>query len=222
MALNKSTSRVSSFNRVSSNNIAPPGPLGAAMGGLTKAGAEAIAQDVVDTDLSALKASEIANDSTVVGSKISDALDTLKGDITPSESSHTTLEPYAYSAQVGDWKLYTTTSQINNMYIENYNAAQNDHIDYRHFLSEGTHTLRIVAWGDDYCGIITAYWNNISQGTFDNYRAATTYNIVGDITITVSAANAGWQTLKLSIDTKNASSSDYDVSISGISIWKNA
>lgn len=130
------------------------------------------------------------------------------------------------STSVGTWIRTGATSAWTNSIRANSPAAQNDAADFDVVLSAGTWTIdviiaKVAAGGtakvqlDDGNGTFTTI------ATIDSYAASTAYN-VSTATAAVAVATSGRKTLRLLIDTKNASSSGYQLNIEQIELVRTA
>jgi hypothetical protein len=89
-------------------------------------------------------------------------------------------------------------------------GAQFDSIEWDVVLAPGTWDLEFMTTKYVDCGIITVTLDGVSMGTIDTYAGGASYNqLVGITGMTVTVE--GKQRLKFSVDTKNGSSSGYNV-----------
>jgi len=141
--------------------------------------------------------------------------------IQSNSSTHITIIPHAYdSVGTGDWQYRIDNLSWSYFNYNNDNVGDGDSITYKANLSVGTWTCRIILKKADYCGILGVYWSGTKQGEVDCYAAVDEPNAIVNYTITVTSDSAGWDDLKLQLDGKNASASDYAVELKCISLWK--
>ena len=87
-------------------------------------------------------------------------------------------------------------------------GAQNDEVTWDVLLDSGTWQLTHIDQKLFNRGIVTYYLDATSLGTQDWYNATQVAPFVATIT-GITVATAGWYTLKLKVESKNASSSAY-------------
>lgn len=105
--------------------------------------------------------------------------------------------------------------------INNTPAASGDYVTWNVEMAAGTWSLRFIHAKAADMGVHDVYINNTEVGSFDPYSAGTTFNNVTTIS-GVSVPTSGITTLKLIIDGKNASSSDFYYYLNAISGVKTA
>lgn len=93
------------------------------------------------------------------------------------------------------------------------------HIDVP--IGAGTWTVEVMTFQASDAGIITVYFDSTSVGTLDGYNAVATRNVRASITGIVIATSAV-RTLKLVMETKNASSSGYKCNLQGVRLLRTA
>lgn len=92
------------------------------------------------------------------------------------------------------------------------NAADGDEYYFYPLLEAGTYEILIVGTKYTYYGISDLYVNGIEEGSFDWY-ASSQANNVEFLTTGITISTSGRQEIKIKVDGKNASSSDYVLGI---------
>jgi len=130
--------------------------------------------------------------------------------------------PYAYSSVgQGTWALIINAAYLFCGYIYNTSHTDGDNISYDIYLDAGTYTLCVLHSTINNCGILDVDIDATEVDTFDCYSAAPVVNVKATQTGIV-IASAGRKTLKLRVDGKHASSSDYYAVVNWISLWRTA
>jgi len=130
--------------------------------------------------------------------------------------------PYAYSAAgQGTWALIINAAYLFCGYIWNSTHTDGDNISYDIYLDAGTYTLCVLHSTINNCGIIDVDIDATEVDSFDCYSAGAVVNVKTTQTGIV-IASAGRKTLKLRVDGKHASSSDYYAAVNWISLWRTA
>ena len=93
------------------------------------------------------------------------------------------------------------------------------HIEWDVALTAGTWTLTTIYLKQAHGGIATPSLDGVDLATFDSYSASLVWNSVAQVT-NISVATDGIKELKYRTDTKNASSSDYDLGIIWITLTR--
>jgi spore cortex formation protein SpoVR/YcgB (stage V sporulation) len=135
-----------------------------------------------------------------------------------SNGEFVNLTSYSSITQ-GTWIYVANTSQIYNLQLQNSTTADGDEIVYKVYLSAGTYQLSTIGLHHTDSGIIKIYLNTDLIDTIDQYSAAPSQaNQIKLTSVTVSD-NAIYS-LKIKLDGKNASSSDYNCRLSGLSLMR--
>lgn len=117
--------------------------------------------------------------------------------------------------------LVANSSQVMGGYRQSTNS-QNCYIEFPVVLSAGTWTFSLVHFRSTDVGIYTLTIDGDSKGTIDGYNAGgPQYNILSEIT-GIAVATAGKKVIRLTMATKNASSSGYYGAISAIRLVRTA
>jgi hypothetical protein len=87
-------------------------------------------------------------------------------------------------------------------------GAQGESSSYRIMLSAGTWQVNTIGYTANNRGIYNFYLDNVLMGTVDGYSASPTVNVRRNSSSFVVASTAVY-TLKMAMDTKNASASTY-------------
>ncbi len=139
--------------------------------------------------------------------------------ITTTGDGHITILPFSYSAiGAGSWIEYRTESSYYDWYI--YTVGNLNNISYKIFLGAGTYTFLLYHVTNTNGGIIDVDIAGVEVGSIDQY-AALAYNVRSTITGIV-ISTGGVKELKLRVDGKNGSSSDYAAWIEYIALWRTA
>jgi hypothetical protein len=148
------------------------------------------------------------------GKKISDI------DIDIGEG-HIPIFPWAYvSIGQGTWAFQHNASMAYQSQWFNTSNADGDNISYAVSLAKGTYTLKILGYRATNRGICDVDIDEDEVAEIDTYGAADENHIWSQTGITISSS--GLKTLKLRIDGKNASSTDYYISISMMVLYRTA
>lgn len=116
-----------------------------------------------------------------------------------------------------------TQSEAENIFA-GYNISsgdQNAEISWPVVLSAGTWSLSVMHLIGSDKGIYTPYLDATALDTFDGYAASPSYNAVSNIT-SITVATSGKKTLKLKMETKHASSSNYYGAIQKVRLIRTA
>lgn len=127
---------------------------------------------------------------------------------------HVDIWPWAKTfSQVGTWGRGNSGSYLGlGLFSNSASQALNDEIVYKVALDSGTWTFTFIGQTNSASGISTAYLDSTSLGTSDWYSASGTNNVVKQITgIVISSPNV--YDLKLKMTSKNASSTNYRLSL---------
>jgi hypothetical protein len=119
------------------------------------------------------------------------------------------------AASVGTWTNANDSSCIFSGYRAN--GAQNDSITWHVPVTAGTWKVQVVHTTNSNFGIVTVSIGGTVVGTIDTYAAVLARNVVGEIAGVV-VPDSGLQALRLSVPTKNASSSNYIVRLQSIAL----
>ena len=143
--------------------------------------------------------------------------DKLQGWASPLHFSMLTVAPSATGA--GTWTRVVSGSYLYNSYFGNDTThADGDNISVNIWAPAGIYTLRMNASKNTNRGIVDVDVDVVEVGTADLYAAGVDYLNMVEITgITLSA---GFHTLRIRIDGKHASSSNYYLHISSISLLR--
>lgn len=128
--------------------------------------------------------------------------------------------PALNTAEVGTWTWSGSASKMFGGQYTNSSQAQNDYIEFANVpLQAGDYEIRILATKSAASGIVSVYHDSSDTGAdLDLYNASTTHNNVVTDTFTIGSKTRG--TLRLIVETKNASSSAYEMGIQQIEIVK--
>ena len=149
----------------------------------------------------------------------------LPADLSGVGGGHITILPSTYSNVIqGSWDLYIDSADYTCANFSNYNeenGANGDGVEYKAYMGKGTYTLYLIARKDSVCPILKVYIDNSLVATFDMYNDTRIYAYVfKQENITIS--EDGLKTIKLLIDGKNASSTNYFVYINTIQFTRTA
>lgn len=107
------------------------------------------------------------------------------------------------------------TSQRTNYSVK----AQNDYVEYDVALSAGTYTFDLFHEKAADYGIVTVAINGTSVGTIDTYSASFAPTTIGSITA-ITVAASGRQTVRLTVSSKNASSTNFGIVFNGFAMTR--
>jgi hypothetical protein len=145
------------------------------------------------------------------------------GKYTPSVGEgHITILPWHYSAIIaGTWVFTFDGSSWWYGDFRNSSYNQNDQVDYKVYLDVGTYTFVSLHLVSSASGILTLLIDAVSVGTIDLYSGSSVYNTIKTIT-GISITTPGLKTLSCKVATKNASSSNYYMTLLGLSLFRTA
>ena len=133
---------------------------------------------------------------------------------------HITILPLSYDGiGQGTWALYYGSSQY--LYGQFYNSshADGDNITYRVYLDAGTYTLLAVTRTQNTSGIIDIDIDGVEVASFDLYSASLAHD-VRQTQSGIAVAGPGVKELRLRLDGKNPSASDYYAFIHYLALWR--
>lgn len=135
---------------------------------------------------------------------------------------HITLLPHSYSAIIqGTWAPVDLADQWARWPLVNTSGNNGDEIHWQAYLDKGTYRLCLLTITGDSGGIVDVNIDAAEVASFDLYSAVQIEN-VRRVKIDIAVATAGLKTIKLKIDGKNPSSSNYSIAISYVSLWRTA
>jgi len=135
---------------------------------------------------------------------------------------HITILPLSYYvAGQGTWKIYHDSRLYLSWEFVNDTIANHDNISWKITLPKGTYTLLVVGNTGPNMGILKWYINTTLVTTSDMYGATAEFNRRVYQT-GINVPSSGIKDLKLEIDGKNASSSNYYSSTIYIALWRTA
>lgn len=130
-------------------------------------------------------------------------------DITLPDFVHTSICLSAYSGSVGTWALGLTAGVAVN--INNHGSNNNgDYLEWEVWLPAGNYTAQVHGSTNTNRGITDFLIEGVEEGSKDWYSAGAGYT---DYTFTFTVAATGAQTIRMILDGKNGSSSDYEATI---------
>lgn len=121
----------------------------------------------------------------------------------------------------GTWATATTASAIYCHYFRNTSTNDADEINWTCYLAAGTYTIKFLVITDTNCGIADIYIDSTEVASFDCYSGSTVYNVV-NTQASISVATSGVKTIKIKVDGKNGSSSDYMIPMQCLSFYRTA
>ena len=121
------------------------------------------------------------------------------------------------SSKTGDFSAIVDTSSVWDMVYLQGTAAINDYVEYLVLLQSGTWRVDILYMKGNDGAIATCTLDGSSFGTFDLYNGSLSRNQLVAFT-SISVAQTGVKLFRLAALTKNASSSNYYISITYI-VW---
>lgn len=126
------------------------------------------------------------------------------------------------SVTQGTWAATVSDVHLYNGYFGNSaSSADGDEIHYSTFLGAGTYTLKLLGTKASNHGIVDIYIDAGEVASFDLYNATVARNQVLTQT-SISVASAGVKDIKVILDGKNGSSSDYIIAFQSITFYRTA
>lgn len=121
----------------------------------------------------------------------------------------------------GTWAALLDTGSLHNGIVYNTTGAQNDEAGWDLTLAAGTYKFSYVHWKANDEGIATVLLDGVSVGTVDAYNSSQVKNVYSEIT-GITVATSGKHRLTLKAATKNASSSNFIVSMQAVQLRRTA
>ncbi|MBA7569583.1 hypothetical protein ES708_11324 [subsurface metagenome] len=135
---------------------------------------------------------------------------------------HITIMAYAYdSIEAGTWKFVGSGAQYCGGYIHNFSIDDADAIRFKVYLEAGTYLLALFYQKEANFGICDIDIDEDEVATVDMYASSAEMNKLHTET-DIAVATAGIKTITCRVDGKHASSTDYEIRISGLSLWRTA
>ena len=132
------------------------------------------------------------------------------------------IDPVQYhSAAQGTWSFSIDANYYHNGLITNTTSALNDNITYLVGLAKGTYSLKILGATAANKGIAKIYLDDDLVATFDLYSPTTIRNVSFTQTGIINST-PGLKSLKFKMESKNASSSGYNINLSQIILYRTA
>ena len=164
-------------------------------------------------------ASQVINDSTVTGTTVKNALETLDA---KSGVSRIDIAPWAWTTQgQGTWIPQAAPSAFSGM-VFNTSATNGDNLSYDVFLTEGTYSIAVQTSTYPNRGIFQVLVDAVEVASWDTYSAGTVVWNVIKTQSGIAIATPGFKTLKINVNGHNVSASGYVLTIHGIQIWRTA
>lgn len=151
-------------------------------------------------------------------------LDANVKDLKASLEGHVIVMAHAISdtndaINFGIQSISAANNQILSMIVD-VNADQNDWVEYDVTLESGTWNLDIIHVKRSNYGIGTVSLDSSNIGTFDMYDVSGgLYNQIATIS-SINVSDAGTYKLRITIATKNASSSSYGMALTAFVFYK--
>lgn len=144
---------------------------------------------------------------------------------TYSGEGHINIFGFMYDSVVaGTWTFRDCdafSTAFGRYLVWNQTGAQNDEVIYKIYLAAGTYTLKLFCLKASDCAIATFKLGTTTIATLDMYDAGVVSNAVLTQT-NISVATSGCYDLHLSMATKNAASSAYNIVFSHICMYRTA
>ena len=135
---------------------------------------------------------------------------------------HITILPFNYSAIIqGTFIFDAQPVQWGGWPFRTNGPGDGDEIHYKAFMEAGTYTLRLLGIKTYGAAILDVYIDDEEIASFDTYSAASIFNSVFTDTDNV-VATRGLKTIKLKIDGRNPSSTNWYIYLSSITFWRTA
>lgn len=126
----------------------------------------------------------------------------------------------AYVDTVGTWVNFQSSTVAGGVGFLNGSAAQNDSITFTVPMQQGgVYDICIVGSTGNNQGIATVTIDGATVGTIDTYSAGSVLNVHNEVS-GVTVDSTGIKELKLTMATKNPSSSAYIIGLSAISVTR--
>jgi hypothetical protein len=143
----------------------------------------------------------------------------------PSHSpgeGHITVLPFAYdSIGQGTWAFTSTPNAWSGYFWQNSSHADGDNISYKVYLAAGTYSIRLLARKGNNAPVVDIDIDGAEVASFDLYAGSDQENqLLSDTGNVISTG--GLKTLRLRVDGKNGSSSDYCARIGLVILWRTA
>lgn len=140
----------------------------------------------------------------------------------PVGEGHITIFPPSYnSIGQGTWEESRSENAYYDWYWKNETSKANgDNVSFKVFLDVGTYTLMLIHHKNTDAGIVDISIDGVEVDSIDLY-AALTWN-VRSIQTGITISSSGLKTLKLEVDGKNASSSNYKYYMVYLALWRTA
>ncbi len=132
------------------------------------------------------------------------------------------LFPHNITAEIqGTWVTSTNASyRFGYIIINNSASADGDELNFKAYMAKGIYTLSFAAARNTYCGIADFYIDAIEVASIDMYGALVYANLWQEQNIVV--ATSGIKTIRIVVDGKHVSSSDYNCLFSCLSFHRTA
>lgn len=134
---------------------------------------------------------------------------------------HIVLFPYNASGTTGTWTHQPADYGQYQSYTYRNSPAQSESVSWKAYLAAGTYTARLIGKSDSDFGIGHLFIDATDVGGFDQYSSGAASNVVLDIT-NITVSQSGLKTIKVSVDTKNESSTGYRLFITMLALWRTA
>jgi hypothetical protein len=142
------------------------------------------------------------------------------GGILDIGAGHITILPLSYvSIGQGDWTISNHDSSYYRSYLSQATPANFDNISYNAYLAAGTYSFLLYYHKNTTGGIMDIDIDAIEVGSIDQYSSSLIWNARSLIT-GINIATAGLKEIKLRMDGKHASSSDYKGWCTYLALWR--
>lgn len=121
----------------------------------------------------------------------------------------------------GTWSWSIDPGSYSHGHLLNTSHASGDYATFQVFLAAGTYTLKLLHPVNTNYGIAKFLINSVEVAAFDQYAAVPAYNLI-KTQQGIVIATSGLKTLKLLVDSKNASSSNYYILFGRIVLFRTA
>lgn len=137
-------------------------------------------------------------------------------------AGHILIPCYAWSAYTGSVPTVTVSAQQPFcFYSTRASYATNDSVTYKVDIPAGTYSLALMYLKGNSGGIVDVTLGGSAVVTLDTYTALNTYNQVSTTT-GLTVATGGIKDIVLQTNGKHASSLNYIIGVSAISLWRTA
>ncbi|HKZ43172.1 MAG TPA: hypothetical protein VJ044_19600, partial [Candidatus Hodarchaeales archaeon] len=134
---------------------------------------------------------------------------------------HITILPYSYFTASGTWSISNSSNAMLQSYLSNDTVSDGQYVEYKAYMDAGTYSLLVYDHKAAASPIFDIDIDGVEVASIDSYAAVTTWN-QRNLTTGINIASAGLKTIRVRIDGKNPSSSNYDMFLAYMALWRTA